>query len=87
MISDISEKSIQSLSECSSDTLLFSTSEGTQVYLANTKTLAKRESGGTNEEIEALQKNLTNYAILASNIDLTKFKEIITEIVKINVFK
>lgn len=87
IVSDISEKSIQSLSECSSDTLLFSTSEGTQVYLANTKTLAKRESGGTNEEIEALQKNLTNYAILASNIDLTKFKEIITEIVKINVFK
>lgn len=84
---DISQKAITTLNECSVAGDLFTTDSGCQVYLVNRKVFAKRQSNASNEEIERLNKDLTNYAILSSTIDLTKFKEIMEKIIKSAIYK
>lgn len=86
-ITNIAEKSIISLNDCNTDTILFTTPQGGQVYLANREILAKRQEGASNKEIEALQKDLTKYAILSSTLDLTKFQELMGDIIKSQIFK
>lgn len=86
-ITNIAEKAIASLNECNAETILFSTGSGVQVYLSAREILAKRQEGATNEEIEALQKDLTKYAILSSSLDLTKFNELMADIIKSQIFK
>ncbi len=86
-ITNIAEKAIASLNECNAETILFTTGSGVQVYLSSREILAKRQEGATNEEIEAIQKDLTKYAILSSSLDLSKFKELMADIIKSQIFK
>lgn len=99
-VTDISEKAIVTLGECNNDTLLFNTSSGCQVYLANRQLYYAQQvqqeyssfdeledvEGGV-ERVDEITKDLSKYAILSSTIDLTKFKETVQEIIKSQIFK
>lgn len=84
IIPDIGEKAIASINECSESTLLFTTSDQLQVYLINKKLLLTDE---LNESAEEVQKDLTNFTVIVSNLDLTRFNDMLVEIIKNKIFK
>lgn len=80
---NITEFAKNSVSECKStnDSCLFTTENGYYVYLVNLKLSAAIEAGSTKEELEALQLDLTNYAVFVSQINLDDFNTLLEKIV------
>lgn len=87
-VSDISQKAISNIGECSLDTKLFSTSSGSQVYLLNRELYTKLQDVKIlPKEVTKIQKDLSKYAIVSSTVDLIEFKRIIEDIIKVYIFK
>lgn len=80
---NISEIAISNLNEVNSSNILFER-DGVKVYLCNKKReeVKSQETPLTEEEKEAIEKDLTNYLVIVSALDLSKFKEMIQEIIK-----
>lgn len=87
IITNIEEMYISSLSDCNSQNLLFTTPSGNQVYLSNKEVLKAIQSGKKSNDIKQLEQDLRTYAIISSTIDLKKFNDVMTDIIKSCIFK
>lgn len=82
---NIAEQSIltglTNISECDNSTCLFRTSSGYYIYIINLKTQEAIDTGKNQNEINELNKDLTNFAIFVSEIDMKNFNDTLSEIV------
>jgi len=75
-VGNLKQYAINSLSSCFEDTLLFETKEKTQVYIVDFF------SAQTKTSTVASRKDLTNFGILISTVDLFNYNNIFTSIIE-----
>lgn len=83
IVTNISEKAVGNLNEINPSNLILN-ENGVTVYLVNKKReeLKYREKPATKKELDEAEKDLKNYYVIVSSLDLNRFKEIIQEIIK-----
>lgn len=72
---------VKTLADCNTSTALLTTSSGFTVYVVNAKAQEAIDSGKTQDEIDVINKDLTNYYILISSIDMTKYCETLQNLI------
>lgn len=74
---------LSNIAECTHDNCLFYTSSGHfWVYLMNLKLEDAKARNASQEEIDSLSNDLTNYAIFVSQIDMKDFNSVLSDLIE-----
>ena len=72
---------LKTLDECATTKPLIETSSGFTVFLVNASAQNAIDTGKTQEEIDAINKDLKNYYIIVCSIDMKKYNETLQQLV------